>query len=89
MIIGLFLYVWFTTRGNEIALAKFKEVVSHRGQDFHCDDMYLEEIKQYPGCVPAQCGRYVTDKLVTANEAEVLLKIAKRGCCCLPCPNSC
>lgn len=79
VIVGVLVYVWFTSGGKETTLAKFKDVLPHRGQKVDCDDAYLEEIKQYAGCVPVHCGRYVSDKLVTANEAEVLLNIAKKG----------
>lgn len=77
---GVLVYVWYTSGGKETTLAKFKDILPHRGQKVDCDDAYLDEIKQFPSCAPAQCGRYVSDKLVTANEAETLLKIAKRGC---------
>lgn len=83
LIIGVVIYVWYTSTGKETVLAKFKEVLPHRGQNVDCDDAYLDEIKQYSNCVPAHCGRYVSDKLVTANEAEILLKIAKKGYFCL------
>lgn len=79
IIVGLLVYVWYTSRTKETTLAKFEDVLQHRGQKLDCDDSYLEEIKQYSGCVPKHCGRYVSDKLVTANEADILLKIAKKG----------
>lgn len=79
LILGVLVYVWYSSEGKETALARYKEVLPHRGQKVECDDAYLEEIKQYPNCVPVQCGRYVSDKLVTANEADILLKIAKKG----------
>lgn len=79
LIVGVLVYVWYTSGGKETSLAKYKEVLQHRGQKVECDDAYLEEIRQYAACVPKHCGRYVSDKLVTANEAEILLKIAKKG----------
>lgn len=40
---------------------------------------YRDELEKYPGCVPEKCGRIVTDKLVSATEAAVLLKLAQSG----------
>lgn len=74
------MYIWYTAKdGKETSLAKQKEVLQQRGQGFPCDAEYLEEIESFSGCVPTKCGRYVSDKLVTANEADVLLRIAQRG----------
>jgi len=80
VILGVIVYIWYTAKsGKETNLARQKEVLQQRGQQFKCDDEYLEEIEDFPGCVPKKCGRFVSDKLVTANEANILLKIAKRG----------
>lgn len=53
--------------------------MQHRGQNFECDAEYSKEIQYFKGCIPKKCGRFVLDKLVTANEAEILLRLAKRG----------
>jgi len=80
VIVGVIVYVWYTSKsGKETSLARQKETLQQRGQAFKCDDEYLDEIEDFPGCAPKKCGRYVSDKLVTANEANILLKIAKRG----------
>lgn len=79
IIIGVLIYVWYSSKGGETSLAKQTEILQHRGQNFECDSDYLEEIKSFSGCVPKKCGRYVLDKLVTANEADILLRIAKKG----------
>lgn len=50
-----------------------------RGQTLECDPKYLAEIKQFPTCVPKECGRFVSDKVVTNYEAEALLNLARRG----------
>lgn len=80
VIIGVIAYIWYTSKdGKETTLAKQKDVLQHRGQAFECNANYLNEIEQFPNCEPYKCGRYVSDKIVTTNEADVLLKIAKRG----------
>lgn len=81
VVAGVLITIWYTvTRsGKEISLAKQGEVIEQRGQVFDCDPNYIEEIERFPSCVPQKCGRHVFDKIVTANEAEILLRIAKRG----------
>ncbi|KAB0796024.1 hypothetical protein PPYR_10085 [Photinus pyralis] len=80
VILGVITYIWYTAKdGKETPLAKQKDVVQRRGQVFECDSNYLTEVKQFANCEPKKCGRYISDKIVTTNEVEVLLKIAKRG----------
>lgn len=80
MILGVLVYVWYTSKdGKQTALAKQKDILSIRGQAVDCDLKYLDEIKQFPGCIPRKCGRFVSDKLVTSNEVDTLLKVAKNG----------
>ncbi|KAL0116148.1 hypothetical protein PUN28_011184 [Cardiocondyla obscurior] len=80
LILGVLLIVWYNNRqGKEIYLAKQKDVLVSRAQNIECSTDYRDELEKYPGCVPEKCGRYVTDKLVSATEADVLLKLAKSG----------
>lgn len=80
IIAGVLIYMWYTSKeGKETAFALQKDVLQQRGQSFKCDDDFNIEIKQYPGCVPKNCGRYVSDKIVTSNEATALLNLAKKG----------
>lgn len=74
------IFVWYTsTDKKEIVLASHKEVLQTRGQQFECSQSFLEEIERYPDCVPAKCGRFMSDKLITNSEAENLLKLARNG----------
>lgn len=59
--------------------AKQSELYGQRGQHVECSTKYLNDVKQYPGCVPNKCGRYVSDKIVTQQEADILRKLAQRG----------
>lgn len=80
MIVCVMAYVWYTSKnGKETSLAKQKDVLQNRGQSFPCDPDYLSEIEEFPGCKPKKCGRFVSDKLVTSTEANILLSIAKKG----------
>ena len=41
---------------------------------------HLQEIQQLnPVCLPARCGRFISDSLVTVTDAHKLLNIAKKG----------
>ncbi|XP_069701340.1 2-oxoglutarate and iron-dependent oxygenase domain-containing protein 3-like [Periplaneta americana] len=80
LILGVLTVVYFGTKnGREVALARQKEVVHHRAQDISCSEDYKNELETFSGCVPQRCGRVVSDKLVSASEADALLGIAKRG----------
>ncbi|CAG9771105.1 unnamed protein product [Ceutorhynchus assimilis] len=80
MIAGVLVYVWYFTKSTqEKVFAKHDTIYHGRGQHVECDPDYLKEIQHYTGCVPKKCGRFVTDRIVTDHEADVLLWLAKRG----------
>lgn len=80
LILGVLVVVWYnSTRGKEVSLAKQKDVLLSRTQYVDCAPEYRAELDSYQGCTPERCGRVVTDKLVTATETDVLLKIAVNG----------
>ncbi|XP_066991993.1 2-oxoglutarate and iron-dependent oxygenase domain-containing protein 3 [Anabrus simplex] len=80
MILGVIAVVYFSTKNNkEVALARQKEILHQRAHDIPCSEDYKTEIKEFPGCVPERCGRLVSDKLVSASEADALLNLAQRG----------
>ncbi|XP_061563743.1 urotensin-2 receptor 2 [Cololabis saira] len=49
-----------------------------RVYSFLCSEDY-QNYKRYPGCTPQECGRAVTDAVVTREEAQVLRRLAERG----------
>lgn len=80
LILGVLCIVWYNSRqGKEIQLAKQKEVLLSRTQNVICSEEFKSEVTKYPECIPEKCGRVVTDKLVSATEADVLLKLAESG----------
>lgn len=83
LVLGILIYMWYFSKDNKqnVSLAKQSELYSKRGQHVDCSTEYLNDIKQYSGCVPNKCGRYISDKIVTQQEAEILLKLAQRGKC--------
>ena len=80
--VAFILYVWyFSTRNKLTQLATRRERIDKRGQTFQCDIEYLKDISNYEGCIPNECGRYVSDKIITATEADILYDLAKKGDC--------
>ncbi|VEN45674.1 unnamed protein product [Callosobruchus maculatus] len=78
-IVGALVYVWFNyNKPVETVMAKYKEIYDMKGYMLECDDEYKKDVSQYPGCIPKFCGRFVSDKIVTAVEADILLKFAKK-----------
>lgn len=39
----------------------------------------MNEINKFEGCVPKQCKRFVTDKVISVREADALLVMAMKG----------
>ncbi|XP_066250554.1 2-oxoglutarate and iron-dependent oxygenase domain-containing protein 3-like [Euwallacea similis] len=80
IIIGVLIYVWYFSKGGkETILAKFDYTYDGRGHHVECDKSYMDEIKQYTGCIPRKCGRFISDRIITEYEADILLWLAKRG----------
>ncbi|CAH0546410.1 unnamed protein product [Brassicogethes aeneus] len=80
MILGVLLYVWWTSKNeSDQILAKQKQLYDKRYQMIDCDKEFLKEIREYKGCAPRKCGRFISDQIVTATEAETLLRLAQKA----------
>lgn len=81
IIIGAVLIIaYFTSnKDKERKFATRRETIILRAQDLDCSPDYLNEITQFDACVPNKCGRFVTDSLVTPQEVNALIGLAKRG----------
>lgn len=81
MIVGAVLIIaYFTSsKDKERKFATRRESIILRSQNVDCDTDYLSEITEFASCVPNKCGRFVTDSLVTEQEASILLDLAKLG----------
>ncbi|XP_055902796.1 2-oxoglutarate and iron-dependent oxygenase domain-containing protein 3-like [Eupeodes corollae] len=78
MIISVMTVVYFYTKDTkEIKFAPQKETIPLRMQKVPCSAKYLAEMKEYPKCVPATCGRFVSDSLITKGESQILLNLVK------------
>lgn len=81
VIVGAVLIIaYFTSnKDKERKFATRRETIILRAQNVDCSTAYLNEIAQFDACVPNKCGRFVTDSLVTEQEVNSLIDLAKRG----------
>jgi len=83
MLIGAVIFVVYSSYRTENyhTMAKVNEILDKkRHAQFLCHPQFKKEIQELSGdCVPAKCGRFVVDDLVSVEEAHKLLVIAKKG----------
>ncbi|PIK53946.1 putative 2-oxoglutarate and iron-dependent oxygenase domain-containing protein 3-like [Apostichopus japonicus] len=80
IIIGLLIYTLQVVYNKDLpTLAKQDEEIEARIFDRNCSKDYREDRKKFKECAPHHCGRGVMDKLLTREEAQTLLKVAKSG----------
>lgn len=80
VIFSLLIVVYFSSKDERIKpFARQTEILPGKGQIVECSAQYSKEVDKYEGCFPKDCKRYVSDKVVSVNEAEELLAIAKKG----------
>lgn len=80
IVVAVLIIAYFTaSKDKERKFATRRESIIFRSQNLDCDIAYLNEITEFASCVPNKCGRFVTDSLVTEQEANLLLDLAKKG----------
>ena len=83
MLIGAVIFVVYSSyrAENVHPMAKVNEILDKkRHAQFLCHPHFKKEIQELSeACVPAKCGRFVVDDLVTVDEAHKLLVLAKKG----------
>ena len=83
MLIGAVIFVVYSSYRTENVhpMAKVNEILEKkRHAQFLCHPQFKKEIQELSEtCVPAKCGRFVVDDLVTVEEAHKLLVLAKKG----------
>ncbi|XP_026171181.1 2-oxoglutarate and iron-dependent oxygenase domain-containing protein 3 isoform X2 [Mastacembelus armatus] len=79
---GVAVWLYVTSLDSDITetLVSQAELVSPHPRFYtvQCSEDY-DNYKRYPGCTPQICGRAVTDRVVTREEAQVLRRLAERG----------
>lgn len=78
--VAVLIIAYFTSnKDKERKFALRRESIILRSQNVECATEYLNEITQYVTCVPNKCGRFVSDSLVTEQEANALIDLAMKG----------
>lgn len=76
--VSIILY-FSSKKGKETIFASQKDSFERRAHDVPCSESYKLELSKFKGCVPERCGRVVSDSIVTSNEVDTLLNVAKAG----------
>ncbi|XP_038633040.1 urotensin-2 receptor 2 isoform X2 [Scyliorhinus canicula] len=73
-------WLWDYLREDDFkeVLARQAEVLDGKFFEVPCSKDY-ENYKRFAGCTPTKCGRAVKDTVVDREEAERILRIAKKG----------
>lgn len=80
VIFSLLIIVYFSSKDEKIKVfAKQSDKLPGVGQIVDCSASYMKEVDKYEGCFPKNCKRFVTDTVISDNEADKLLAIAKKG----------
>lgn len=55
------------------------EVLAIKSETVQCSEDYVSDRRLFKDCAPQKCGRVVSDSVVTTEEVDALLSLAKRG----------
>ena len=83
MLFGVVFFLLYSNYRKESVqcIAKVTETLEKtRSVSMLCSPAYKAEIQALdPVCLPARCGRMISDDIVTEAEAHALLNLAKKG----------
>ena len=83
MLFGVVFFLLYSNYRKESVqcIAKVTETLEKtRSVSMLCSPAYKAEIQALdPVCLPARCGRMISDTIVTEGEAHALLNLAKKG----------
>lgn len=81
IITSLLVIVYYSSDKEKklVSFAKKSETLSGKGLRVECSADFTKEISEFKDCMPKNCGRFVSDSIVTVKEAETLLSIARKG----------
>lgn len=80
IVAAVLVIAYFTSnKDKERKFATRRETIIFRAQNVDCSPDYLSEIAGFKTCIPNKCGRFVSDSLVTEQEANQLLELAIKG----------
>lgn len=80
IITSLLIVVYFTSADDKTkTFAKQSEMLVGKGQMLQCTVDYMNALVEHGRCFIKECKRYVSDKIITAEEADGLLKILQKA----------
>lgn len=80
IITSLLIVVYFTSGDDKTkTFAKQSELLVGKGQMLQCTVDYMNALVEHGRCFIKECKRYVSDKIITAEEADGLLKILQKA----------
>lgn len=69
------IYFMYKKQDKVAIFARQSDVLSAKTVSLQCSTDYIKEIKKFPGCVPSECRRFVSDTTVSQQEADDMLRI--------------
>lgn len=78
LLAALYVPAWWKS-GSVRTFASRDEVLAIKSQTVECSKDYVNDRRLFKDCAPQKCGRVVSDSVVTAEESDALLNLAKRG----------
>ncbi|KAG8199589.1 hypothetical protein JTE90_009426 [Oedothorax gibbosus] len=77
---GMIFAVYYTSKKENIhVFASQKEKVQLTSAEVSCSLSYHKDVSKFKECAPKHCGRFVTDLVVSPEEAAHLLRLCKKG----------
>ncbi|RXG53668.1 2-oxoglutarate and iron-dependent oxygenase domain-containing protein 3 [Armadillidium vulgare] len=68
------------TQGNKLeTFASVKDELKLKDLHFDCSLDFTRQLKNFKGCIPKMCGRFVADTLISLHEAQALAVIVQKG----------
>ncbi|XP_054722353.1 2-oxoglutarate and iron-dependent oxygenase domain-containing protein 3-like [Uloborus diversus] len=75
----VFAVYWNSKKDIEHVFASQKQSLQLLTAEVPCSDSYKKDVSKFKDCAPKQCGRLVTDIVVSPEEASHLLRVCKKG----------
>uniref|UniRef100_A0A224YWF2 Prolyl 4 hydroxylase alpha subunit protein n=1 Tax=Rhipicephalus zambeziensis TaxID=60191 RepID=A0A224YWF2_9ACAR len=78
LLAALYVPAWWKSESVR-TFASRDEVLAIKSETVQCSKDYVNDRRLFKDCAPQKCGRVVSDSVVTTEETDALLNLAKRG----------
>ncbi|XP_037522755.1 2-oxoglutarate and iron-dependent oxygenase domain-containing protein 3 [Rhipicephalus sanguineus] len=78
LLAALYVPAWWKSESVR-TFASRDEVLAIKSETVQCSRDYVNDRRLFKDCAPQKCGRVVSDSVVTSDETDALLSLAKRG----------